>query len=104
MRRSFWHACPDCGAATEYDFTVCGQYNGKPHRQPAAPTIPAPGTANETPPVAHQAIPQPAAALLDYEEDWADYWAWAREVDLRDREMEEAYRESRYQDMLDSWL
>lgn len=30
VSRSFYHACPDCGDATERDFTVCSRCNGNP--------------------------------------------------------------------------
>jgi hypothetical protein len=34
-------------------------------------------------------------------EDWASFHAWYREQDERDRDLEEAYRESQYQDWLE---
>ena len=43
-----------------------------------------------------------AAALYEpTQEDWADFHAWCREQDERNQDLEDAYRESQYQDLLE---
>jgi len=66
--------------------------------RPAQTAVPAP----IAPPDANVAV-----GLATYEptaQDWADYRAWCREQDLRDRDMMDAHREMEYQDMLDAGL
>jgi hypothetical protein len=60
----------------------------------------------DDPPVKGHAL-EAAADVLEaalYEptdQDWADFHAWCRERDERNQDLEDAYRESQYQDMLE---